>query len=306
MAYNRGIDLNLLPILDAIFEELHISRAAKRLNLSQPAVSRALARLRTEFDDELIVKDRNGYRRTPRGEELSGRVKKILMEVDAAKQASNFDPKSFDGEFKICTLDYGEATLIPLLQEDLTKVAPLARIRIVHRRIYSISEVLEGAADLLLGTIPENPPRHCVVEHLFADRHVCVMCKNHRLAQTKLTLKHYVELPHSIIHTGESPGTAIDATLRQMGRHRTVARSSPHFVASLMSIANTELVQTVPETLAKSLAEKFDLVIKELPLEVAQVDIGQMWHSRNDNDGAHMWFRQRVKNVAGKIAGFAS
>ena len=295
--HDRKLDLNLLPVLDALLQELHISNAAKRLNMSQPAVSRALGRLRRDFDDQLLVRDHSGYRLTPRGEELAGQVHTILADIGAARSIQSFEPATFDGEFRICTLDYGEAVLLPRLQARLTRLAPNARIRVVHRRDYSISEIVDGAADLLIGLLPSKPPRHCVNQTLFSDRFVCVVCQNHPLANEPITLEDYLHYSHSIIHTGQTAGTSIDQALKQMGQQRRIARQSPHFVASLMSLAGTTLIQTIPESLANTIAGPLKLVIKELPLPEQTMEIGQVWHTRFDKDPAHRWIRDQVKQT---------
>ncbi len=295
---SKNFDLNLLIALDVILEELHISRSAKRLNISQSATSRALAKLRDMFDDPLIVRVSKGYQRTPRGESLVKSVKSILSEVESTFETQEFEPAEFKGELTICTLDYGEAVLLPAIMEKVSQEAPGATIKIIHRKIYSISEVLDGNADILLGTIPDNPPKHCNAQFLYSDRFVCVVSKDHPLARKTITLEDYVSYPHSIIHTGESPGTSIDVALAKIGKSRHIMKSSPHFAASVFSIVNTNMIQTIPLRLAGKLLLYSDLVVKELPFETGAVEIGQMWHRRNSENLAHRWFRQLIKSVA--------
>ncbi|MEM7068631.1 MAG: LysR family transcriptional regulator [Pseudomonadota bacterium] len=294
----RKIDLNLLVVLNVLLEELHISNSASRLNLSQPAMSRALARLREMFDDPLIVRVSKGYRRTPRGESLVNPVQFILDNIQSTLTEREFDPEVYQREFAICTLDYGEAVLVPKIMERLMADAPGIKLKITHRRIYSIAEVLDGSADILLGTIPESPPKHCVVQPLYDDRFVCVVHKQHPLANRTMTLNDYVSYPHSIIHTGESPGTSIDVALEQLNLRRNIVKSSPHFVASILSVGRTDVIQTIPHRLADMVVQYSDLVVKELPIEVGPVKIGQMWHMRNLKDQAHIWFREVVKAAA--------
>jgi len=170
----RKNDLNLLVVLDVLLDELHISNAAKRLNLSQPAMSRALARLRIMFDDPLIVRVSKGYQRTPRGEMLVSTVGSILNKIENTLSEREFDPEVYQHEFVVCTLDYGEAVLMPRIMERIMAEAPGIKIKIAHRRMYSISEVLDGTADILLGTVADDPPKHCVVQPLYDDIFVCV------------------------------------------------------------------------------------------------------------------------------------
>ena len=132
----RKIDLNLLMVLEVLLEELHISRSAKRLNMSQPAVSRSLFKLREFFEDPLIVRVSKGYRRTPRGDDIANSIRKLLNDIETTLSNPIFDPGSFRSEFTICTLDFGESVLLPNIMDRVLEEAPDVSIKILHRKIY--------------------------------------------------------------------------------------------------------------------------------------------------------------------------
>ncbi len=220
-----------------------------------------------------------------------------MNNIENTLSEPDFDPQSYQREFAVCTLDYGEAVIMPAIMERIIAESPRIRVRIVHRRIYSISEILDGTADVLLGTVPDNPPKHCVVQPLYDDRYVCLMHKSHPMAERTLTLEDYVRYPHSIVHTGESPSTTIDDQLTKMGLSRTVVKRSPHFVASILAIGDSHIIQTIPQRLAEKITHHSDLVMKELPLDVGPVRVGMMWHMRDAKDPAHIWFRGVIKET---------
>lgn len=290
----KNIDLNLLVALDVLLDERHVTNAASRLNLSQPAMSRTLARLRDSFDDPLLVRVAGGYQRTARADALMRPLKDALDQVRLTFAKPTFDPGTAASTFRICTLDYTEVVISPTFMERITRLAPVARIEIVRRSIYSAEEIMEGHADISLGVMPNSLAKHCIVQPLFEDRYVCLMHKNHPLANTKLTLEDYLDYPHSIIHTGERPGGHIDDALQSLGHSRRVAKRSPYFIASLFSLGESNLLQTVPKRLATPMLSAMNLVMRDLPFDVAPLAISQMWHARDTDNPSHKWFREQL------------
>ncbi len=290
----RKVDLNLLVALDVVLEERHVTRSAKRLDVTQPAMSRTLARLRTTFDDPLLVRTPEGYERTARADELRGPLKSVLGEIRRTLSKPKFDLFTATGTFKIATLDYAEVVILPHLMRSIRSQAPAIEIEIVQKPVLSISEILEGHADLSIGLMPTSTPKHCVVQSLFEDEHVCVMHREHPLAGLKLTINDYLKYPHSIIHTGSSSKNVIDDALQRLGYQRHIAKRTPHFVASLLSIGQTDLLQTVPRRLAEALLQSADLVISDLPFEVKPVLLSQLWHMSSQKNPLHTWLREQI------------
>jgi len=296
------IDLNLLVALDVLLDECHVTRSANRLNLSQPAMSRTLTRLRVAFDDPLLVRVVGGYERTTRADALQEPLRQALDQVRLTFERPEFDPATSTETFRISTLDYTEVVISPAFMERITRYAPEVQIEIARRSIYSIEEVLDGHADISLGVMPKSLPKHCVVQPLFEDRYVCLMHKSHPLVNAQLTLKDYLDYPHSIIHTGNRPGSHIDDVLESLGHSRKIAKKSPFFAASLFSLGRTNLLQTVPKRLATPVLHAMDLVIRDLPFEVAPLVISQMWHARNTDNPSHTWLRGQLHGAAQSVA----
>jgi DNA-binding transcriptional LysR family regulator len=289
----KDIDLNLLVALDVLLEERHITKSANRLDITQPAMSRTLNRLRITFGDPLIIRTPNGYVPTKRAEDLVHPIKDILNQIQRTLTEPTFDPATAVGEFKICTLGYGEVVVVPRFIEIVSRGTSNVEIGIVPRSLYSNESILEGRADILFGAMLEATSKSCVIQPLYEDRFVCTMSERHPLAKNNLTLEGYLEYPHSIIHTGERSGTHIDTLLKQLGHKRKIQKRSPHWTSSLMSLATTDFLQTVPERMARSLATVGGFVVKDLPFDLEPSKLEMMWHARNNADPRHRWFREK-------------
>ncbi len=294
----RRVDLNLLVALEVLLEECHITNSANRLNLSQPAMSRTLSRLRMAFDDPLLIRVPNGYERTERAENLAERLKGTLSQIRLTFARPTFDPTTASGVFKIGALDYAELVVLPAFMRTVTDNAPNMQIEIVRKDFYSIDEVLDGSADLSIGIVPDTAPKHCMVQKLFNDDYVCAMHKDHPLANSELTMDGYLEYPHATIHTGPSHGSVIDDTLEQLGHKRFIAKRSPHFITSLMTLEESNLMQSTAKRSALALQKAADLVVKELPFPMKPVTISQTWHARHNHNPSHIWFREQVALAA--------
>ncbi len=295
------VDLNLLVALDVLLEEMHVTKSADRLGLSQPAMSRTLSRLRTVFDDPLIVRAENGYAPTSRAEELSGPLKTALSEIRGVFAESEFNPATAVNTFRLSTLDYSELVVLPELIGRIRTAAPRAQVEVMQRSIFSTDEIVGGTTDISIGLMPGPLPKHCMVQKLLEDDYVCVMHKDHPIAGEKLTMKNYLRFPHSIIHTGKSPGSYIDDALAQLGHARRIAKRSPHFIASLFSIGKSDLLQTVPRRLATPLLASADLVLHDLPFKLKPMVLSQIWHARNNNNRPHRWLRNQVQEAAERV-----
>ncbi len=294
----KDVDLNHLVALDVLLEDCQVSKAAARLGMSQPAMSRTLSRLRETFGDPLLVRVDGGFVRTARAEEIAGQLKTALSEMRRTFEAPAFDPATATGVFTITALDYVEIVLLPAVMKAVRTEAPGLRVEIIQRAVYSIEQIVDGEADLCVGLMPSAMPKYCILEDLFEDRYVCVMHKNHPSAKAALTVDSYLQHPHSIIHTGKTPGSFLDDRLRQMGYTRTIAKRSPHFLASLFSLGETDMLQTVPKRLADALTMSGELVSRELPFELNPLVISQVWHARDNGEPLHQWFRRQITLAA--------
>ena len=295
----RNIDLNLLHALHAVLEERHITRASKRCFLSQPAMSRALNRLRDTFGDPLIVRTGRVYERTPRGERVLRELEPIMRRLAAMVQGEEFHPARSQERFRVAMTDHGSTILLPALLERVRKAAPHARLEISAWRTQAYEDVVAGRIDLALSA--EAVPATLESEVIFNLDFVCLVGSTQRVRKRRFTLKQYLQLPHALVETLGSQQTMVDRPLAQLGVKRRVALRLPFFLPAIFAIARTDLVLTVPRKLAKITAPIAGLRVVEPPREIGAFPYFMAWHSRLSTEPAHTWFRDQLRMVARTI-----
>lgn len=292
----RTIDLNLLVILDVLLEEKHITNAAKKMNISQSAMSKAFVRIRTTFQDPILIRMPNGYELTDRANELIVPVRHILGEIQHVIGPKKFDPLTTEDEFIVSMLDYAEMMVGSAFMQSVIDKAPKSKISIAARTPNMIDDLASGAIDITFGLTPTEVPKNCVVEPLLIDQLVCVIDKQHPLAKKKITLEDYLEYPHAIQITGFGV-LLVDTALSRIGHRRHVAKESPNFVASIMSLRKTNMILSLPKAAVTPLLGAAELVVHELPFDMQPMTLSMIWHKRNTKNASHKWFREMFKSV---------
>jgi DNA-binding transcriptional LysR family regulator len=295
----RNVDLNLLHALYALLEERHVSHAAKRSFLSQPAMSRALDRLRETFGDPLLVRTGRVYERTPRGERVLRELESIMGRLAAMVQGEEFYPARSQERFRVAMTDHGSTILLPALLERVRKAAPHARLEISAWRTQAYEDVVAGRIDLALSA--EAVPPTLESEVIFNLDFVCLVGSTQPVRKRRFTLKQYLQLPHALVETLGGQQTMVDRPLAQLGVKRRVALRLPFFLPAIFAIAKTDLVLTVPRKLAKITAPIAGLRVVEPPREIEAFPYFIAWHSRLSTEPAHAWFRDQVRAAARSI-----
>ena len=195
----RNTDLNLLTVLDVLLSERSVSRAAARLNLSQPAVSGALKRLRTAFNDPLFLRAQQGIRPTPFALELLGPLKSVLQDIDPIFATAEFVPETAEVTFTIAATDYAQTTFLAPLINRMSAIAPDIRFSVVSTDARRMTEQLDRQEIDFAVTIPEMAPTNCQSIELFEDRYVCALDAGHALAKNKLSLDKFCSLDHVLV-----------------------------------------------------------------------------------------------------------
>jgi DNA-binding transcriptional LysR family regulator len=295
-----GVDLNLLVALDALLAEANVTRAAARVGLSQPAMSRALGRLRDLLGDPLLVRDGARMRPTARAEAVAPRVRQILAEVQATlRDAVPFDPARHARTFVLATNDYCGALLLPGLIQRLRDEAPRVDLKVRALGPATPVEALaEGALDLAVGTFMDHPPS-LARETLFEDGFVCAVRAGHPLAAGRLTLRRYAAAEHLLVSApGEGPGVA-DLALAEHGLGRRVAVRVPHFLLALRLVEGTDLLLTLPRRLAEGAAAERGLVLLKPPLALPRFTVEALVHPRAGTDPGLVWLRGLIRGYVG-------
>ncbi|WP_227368561.1 LysR family transcriptional regulator [Halomonas sp. M20] len=290
-------DLNALVTLHALLDSRSVTRAAERLNLSQPAVSRTLSRLRHSLDDPLFVRTHRGLRPTARAEALGPPLARLLEELGALLAPPEFDPASTTRRFQLATSDYGmHAFLVPQWQT-LKHQAPNLRLDIQGYSGSIEQKLDEGGPELALCVPGDRVPASVHGREIGSDHFVCVMRENHPLAnksEEEFTLDAFLEADHQLISMGGDDRGAVDLALAKHGLKRRVSLRQPHFLASFSATQHSDLLLSVPGCLAASILDHWPLALRRLPLEVAPFSYWLIWHERFHEDAGHGWLRQTL------------
>jgi DNA-binding transcriptional LysR family regulator len=289
----RSLDLSLVEPLYALLDERHVTRAAKRCDMSQSAMSRALERLRSALDDELLVRSGGSYERTPRGDQLLVDLQALLPRLDAAVRGNRFDPATSRDRLYIATTDYAASVLIPTVVERAAVAAPSVRIEVVPWNDKVFNDIEAGRVHLAL--IGVQPPEPFESEPLFSDEFVCVVARDHPVLPARMTLKRYVEYGHAVVPIGRDGGQPwIERTLAANGFERRVTYRSPYQLSAILVASRTNAICTTARLLAKQLAPVANVRLLAAPRELPKIDYRMVWHRRLRDDAALDWLRNQL------------
>lgn len=293
-----AIDLNLLPALEALLKRRNVSHAAHDVGLSQPAMSRALARLRDVLGDPLLVRTPAGYALTPRGEALSSQLVATLDHVKAVFRDPGFDPATTERTVRIAGIDTHTLLLAPALMARLAKEAPGIDLRFESYSANIIERSETGQLDLVFATSTTQLPPGARCETYAHDKLALVMRNGHPMAKRKWTVEDYGKVSHVGISIFGDAGSDMDAQLAQFGVKRRIALVTPHFIAALAAVAQTDMVTTLSRVFAARFAETFDLVLKEPPVPNLDLDLTIVWSHVRAADPVLAWLRKVIGEVA--------
>jgi DNA-binding transcriptional LysR family regulator len=292
----RNVDLNLLHSLRALLEERHVTRAAKRSFLSQPAMSRALDRLRETFGDPLLVRTGRVYERTVRGERVLRELESLMRRLETMVEGEEFSPARSQERFRVAMTDHGSTILLPVLLQRIRKAAPDSRLEVSAWRTQAYEDVAAGRIDVALSA--EAVPATLEYELIFNLDFVCLVGSAQPVRTRRFTLKQYLQLPHALVETLDGQQTMVDRPLGQLGVKRRVALRIPFFIPAIFAIARTDLILTVPRKLAKIAAKIAGVRVVEPPREIKAFPYFMAWHPRLSEEPAHAWFREQLRIVA--------
>jgi DNA-binding transcriptional LysR family regulator len=286
------IDLNLLVVFHQMFQARHVSTVAKRLGVSQPTVSNALARLRRTFGDELFVRTAQGMQPTPYAQQISEPIAYALASVtQALNQEERFDPASSERRFVIAMTDVGEVHFMPALVERCGRIAPHVGISSVRASAVDWQQEMEtGQIDLAIGAFADVA-QSLYHRRLFSQNYVTMFRKGHRFGERKVDLKEFLGAQHLFVTSRESPYDQINARLEKAGIARSVHFQVPHFTAVPYIISATDMVVTVPSKLAKQACGPFGLSFIQPPLRLPALHTNIFWHRRYNQDTGNQWLR---------------
>ncbi|KJF80113.1 LysR family transcriptional regulator [Photobacterium angustum] len=288
-------NLNLLRTLHVLLDECHVTRTAERLHITQSAVSRQLTQLREIFSDPLFVREGNRLLPTPRALSLQDKITSLLTDCDLVFEPEQFSPHNWRGKIVLSSSDYVAQYIFPDIVELLTLQAPLLD---VSYQLWS-PNYTDQLADLdiqLVSTMAPNIPAGLSGIQIGSDRAVCVMSATHPLANTKLdlTVQDFVAYNHISVNGGGDKDSFVDVELRTLGCRRHIQTTVPFFGSALSIVSRTEMFLVIPEHIAVTMQDFYNIVYKPLPFPSVLNQYWLLWHPKYNNELSHQWLREHV------------
>ena len=295
------IDLRLLRCFDALMADRSVSRAAQRMNISQPAMSVALGRLRRAFGDPLFLRGHGEMVPTSRALALEDTVRGVLDGMGKlTSAAAPFDARTASLQLTLTAPGYIGHVLLPRLMRQLEKSAPGMRIEVRAANRERATEWLEsGEIDFRLGWIRE-PPSGLRIKTLYRDRLVCIAAKNHPQISRKLTGELFCALPHvrTMVHRQSDSGQVIDQAVEALGKRLNITLLVQEVLTVPYIVASSSSIAAIPARLARTFAAQLPIRVYPLPLDVPEQNIALYWHERTHRSAPHEWFRDLIGKVA--------
>ncbi len=301
-------DLNLLFALDALLQEGSVSRAAARVGLSTPAMSHALARLRVQLGDPLLVRAGQKMVPTPRAADLQARVHALAADALAMlAPAPVAEVKQLSRTFRLFATDQMMTVLGPALDSQLRE-APGVTLHVLPPQRDESQLLRDNTIDLAIGVYDYAPyselPTDLKIQQLLVDHYVCVVRDDHPTVKSSLTIEQYAALEHVQVAVRGAPGGYVDDLLATHGLKRRIARAMPYFLAALVLVSETDYVLTLSVRLVKRLAGLLPIKLVQPPrsLGLEPYQVSQLWHPRNNRDPGHRWLRDSIADAARAIS----
>lgn len=291
----KRVDLNLLVVFEAIYKARNLGTAGETVGLSQPAMSHALARLRTLFKDPLFIRLPRGLQPTPYADTIAPTVAQGIATIRGVFDEAGFDPATSRRVFRFAMTDLGERILLPSLCAHLAKLAPAVSVESCQPSLKELREAMAaGEIDLAVGTMPDLDAGFRQ-QAFRRGTYVCMVRDGHPKIRDALTLQQFREASHVLVAANPSTATgnteAIEKALRAPGVNARIALRNAHFLALPGIILNTDFVATLPKTLASLFKEHLNVRIFAPPVAIPDFEAKLYWHDRYHREPGNKWLR---------------
>ncbi|MGE6915283.1 LysR family transcriptional regulator [Achromobacter kerstersii] len=279
-----------------VLHERSVTRAAQRLNLTQPAVSYALGRLREQFNDPLFVRTATGMQPTPVAFALADPIERGMNSfAEAVSLRQQFDPATSTRRFRLSMSDIGEMVFLPPLMERVHALAPRLQIEVLEVALEHLPQALkDGEVDLAIGNLT-GLGRHTCHADLFSERYACMGRRGHPVLSAGLTRGQFKRLDHILVASRASAHRLLDDVLGEAGLHRQPYLTLPHFSAAAEIVRRTDLTVTLPYRAAIWFNRDNAFDIRPLPISLPPLCVTVHWHARFESDPGTMWLRRLVE-----------
>lgn len=294
----KKVDLNLLLIFEAIYQSRSVSRAADALKMSQPTVSNALNRLRTQFDDRLFIRSDRGVRPTPLAEALSGPISEALNTLRGGLQMqADFDLKTANRQFRVMMHDYSLVSVLPPLVRLLDQVDSSCSVEMLTPDPTRPEDaVLNGETDVLLDVLPQEVPG-LEIEAMHEAWPVCIVREDHPTIRDQMTGALFESCGHAIFKNNLRRGLNVPHLLTEHKLHRREVVYLPNAADLAATIATTDLIGVVPERYARIVAPIYRLRILPTPFKYPPLKTYLIWNESKNADPGHTWLRNAIRGI---------
>jgi len=283
----RNFDLNLLVIVDVVFVELSITRAAQRLNLTQPAVSQAMARARDMFEDELLVREGSSMRLTPLARRLAPELREFCAAAERLLSQPTFNPSTAQLTFSVVANDLTELLILPQLIATVDRLAPGCQLIVRTPLPHLMDETIDLA--IIGAPVPKGP---FLSRDLYEEQFVVISRPDHPAMREGLSSEEYAGMQHALVSpTGEGMTGPVDRALKELGLQRRIALSVTRFTTLPSIVSSTDLIAAIPSRFAERPEVRSLCKVWALPFESPRFTIKLVWHRSLDADPAHVWLR---------------
>ena len=292
----KNFDLNLLVVFKTLYEERNVTKASKKIGITQPAMSNALNRLRYLVKDELFIRGPKGMRPTPRANELSSPIQTALNNLELSLSSINFDPKTTKKLYRISISDDVAPLILPNLINFLEKESPDSSLRIRSEQGSEAIKLLDSNdIDFAIGRFEMVSTRFESVD-LYTEKYVCMMNSDHPLAKDeKLSIEQYLSSKHLRVAPAGTPVAPIDRSLSQLNLEREIFARIDLVTMAPLILKNSDLILTLPSKTAQRMAKNYNFSIAELPIGLERRQTKLLWHRELTNHPAYDWIKSQIR-----------
>jgi len=300
---NRGcmelaqVDLKLLLCLSCLLKHQNVSMAADEMNMSQPAMSRSLAKLRTLFKDPLFVRTAVGMEPTVHALSLVQPLEKTLNQLTELFSKQDFCPNDCKRNFRLHMTSYLTQAHLPDIAEAFYIAAPNAQLEIINLQEKSLLQQSAQNIDLALCSQVMQVPEHFHQIPVGEEMMSCFMAKNHPLSKETLTLDNFLDYPHIVVSIGGGPNVLIETNLSKLGKIRKVGLRVPHYLGALEVLSRTKMLFSSTSFVADRFSQLFPITSRPLPIENNSLNYVLVWPPTVHNDPAQQWLRKLCADI---------
>lgn len=293
----RRMDLNLLKVFDVLMSEGNVTRAAAKLNITQPAVSNALSRLRDALEDPVFEKTPSGIRPTPKAVELWKSLRGPLNAIRSALEPSSFEPLDSAATFTLMCSDYVADRVLPVLLHLLEQHAPGITLNCMPNTIVNLPPALErGEIDFAISVYVDESQKPTPLETraLWDVEYGCLMRRDHPLTLGTMTAERFLGAAHLDVSLAGKTQPSYDDFLATQGLTRNLKLSINHYLLAPRILATTDFIGVLPIDIAQNTPFRDELRVLPVPLPAPQRHVKLLWHKRSTQDPEHNWLKQQV------------